>query len=243
MAKKLNSADYLLLGGLVIGGAGYYLYTKGKLPFIDKLINKIKGKEEKPDEPTPTDVTPVADKKIVFTPPKNPLTDANYLSKVRKIQLYINTGVDGDAGTKDSSDTNQALKKKFPTLYATYGRLTPSNVDKYVEAITKQEASAIALQKDTNSKKSRIAFGQKLINLYYKDKVKIVRTNDTNTPIKYLDKARNIYVNDGGNEKIYKNESLFPKYQFLAYDINGYWILITKSGKFIVQNPNEYVAK
>lgn len=243
MAKKLNTADYLLLGTLAIGGAGYYLYTKGKLPFIDKLINKAKGNDEKPDEVTPTDVTPVAEKKIVFTPPKDPLKDPLYISKVKKIQVVLATGVDGDAGKNDSSQTNQALKKKFPKEYALNGRLTPTNIDKYVEAITKGEASAIALQKDTNTKKSRVAFGEKLKNLYYKDKAKIVRTTDTNAPTKYFDKARQTYPNDGGNVKILKNEPLFPKYSFLAYDTNGFWILRTASGKFILQNPNEFVAK
>jgi hypothetical protein len=243
MAKKLNTADYLLLGTLAIGGAGYYLYTKGKLPFIDKLINKGKGNDEKPEEPTPTDVTPVAEKKIVFTPPKDPLKDPLYISKVKKIQVYLGTGADGDAGKTDGSNTNQALKKKFPKEYALNGRLTPTNVDKYVEAITKGEASAIALQKDTNTKKVRVAFGDKLKNLYYKDKSKIVRTTDTNAPTKYFDKSRSTYPNDGGNVKILKNEPLFPKYSFLAYDTNGFWILRTPSGKFILQNPTEYVAK
>jgi len=243
MAKKLNTADYLLLGTLAIGGAGYYLYTKGKLPFIDKLINKAKGNDEKPDEVTPTDVTPVAEKKIVFTPPKDPLKDPIYISKVKKIQVVLATGVDGDAGKNDSSQTNQALKKKFPKEYALNGRLTPTNIDKYVEAITKGEASAIALQKDSDAKKTRMAFGEKLKNLYYKDKAKIVRTTDTNAQTKYFDKARQTYPNDGGNVKILKNEPLFPKYSFLAYDTNGFWILRTASGKFILQNPNEFVAK
>jgi hypothetical protein len=243
MAKKLNTADYLLLGTLAIGGAGYYLYTKGKLPFIDKLINKAKGNDEKPEEPTPTDVTPVAEKKIVFTPPKDPLTNPLYISKIKKIQVYLGTGADGDAGKTDGSNTNQALKKKFPKEYALNGRLTPTNVDKYVEAITKGEASAIALQKDTNTKKVRVAFGDKLKNLYYKDKAQIVRKTDTNAPTKYFDKSRSTYPNDGGNVKILKNEPLFPKYSFLAYDTNGFWILRTSSGKFILQNPTEYVAK
>jgi hypothetical protein len=245
MAKKLNTADYLLLGTLAIGGAGYYLYTKGKLPFIDKLISKYGKKPpmESEIEKEVPNTTPVAEKKIVFTPPKNPLTNPLYISKVKKIQLYVGTGVDGDAGTKDGSNTNQALKKKFPKEYALNGRLTPTNVDKYVEAITKGEASAIALQKDTNTKKSRMAFGDKLKNLYYKEKAQIVRKTDTNVPTKYFDKARNTYNNDGGNIKILKNEPLFPKYSFLAYDTNGFWVLRTASGKFIVQNPNEYVAK
>lgn len=243
MAKKLKTADYLLIGTLAVGGVGYYLYTKGKLPFIDKLINKTKGNDEKPDEPTPTDVTPVAEKKVVFTPPKDPLKDPLYISKVKKIQVVLATGVDGDAGKNDGSQTNQALKKKFPKEYALNGRLTPTNIDKYVEAITKGEASAIALQKDSDAKKIRVAFGEKLKNLYYKDKAKIVRTMDTNAPTKYFDKARQTYPNDGGNVKILKNEPLFPKYSFLAYDTNGFWILRTASGKFILQNPNEFVAK
>jgi hypothetical protein len=40
MAKKLKTADYLLIGTLAVGGVGYYLYTKGKLPFVDKLLTK-----------------------------------------------------------------------------------------------------------------------------------------------------------------------------------------------------------
>ena len=187
--------------------------------------------------------TPVAEKKVVFTPPKDPLKDPLYISKVKKIQLYIGTGADGDAGKGDSSNTNQALKKKFPQEYALNGRLTPSNVDKYVLAIVKGEASAIALQKDSNTKKSRMEFGDKLKNLYYKEKANIVRKTDTNVPTKYFDKARKTYSNDGGNVKILKNEPLFPKYSFLAYDTNGFWILRTASGKFILQNPNEFVAK
>ena len=35
MAKKLKTADYLLIGTLAVGGVGYYLYTKGKLPFVE----------------------------------------------------------------------------------------------------------------------------------------------------------------------------------------------------------------
>jgi hypothetical protein len=182
MAKKLNTADYLLLGTLAIGGAGYYLYTKGKLPFVDKLISKYGKKPpmESEIEKEIPNTTPVEQKKIVFTPPKDPLKDPVYISKVKKIQVYLATGVDGDAGKNDGSDTNQALKKKFPKEYALNGRLTPSNVDKYVLAIVKGEASAIALQKDSDAKKVRVAFGEKLKNLYYKDKAKIVRTTDTN---------------------------------------------------------------
>lgn len=245
MAKKLKTADYLLLGTLAVGGAGYYLYTKGKLPFVDKLIAKYKKNppmDSEMEKEVPN-TTPVAEKKIVFTPPKNPLTDPIYVSKVKKIQLVLGTGADGDAGKSDSSQTNQALKKKFPKEYALNGRLTPANVDKYIEAIVKGEATAIKLQQDSNTKKSRMAFGDKLKNLYYKEKAKIVRKTDTNVPTKYFDKARKTYNNDGGNVKILKNEPLFPKYSFLAYDTNGFWILQTASGKFIIQNPNEYVAK
>jgi hypothetical protein len=61
--------------------------------------------------------TPVAEKKIVFTPPKDPLKDPIYIAKVKKIQVYLHTGVDGDAGNKDGSDTNQALRKEFPKEY------------------------------------------------------------------------------------------------------------------------------
>jgi hypothetical protein len=245
MAKKLNTADYLLLGTLAIGGAGYYLYTKGKLPFVDKLISKYGKKPpmESEIEKEIPNTTPVEQKKIVFTPPKDPLKDPVYISKVKKIQVYLATGVDGDAGKNDGSDTNQALKKKFPKEYALNGRLTPSNVDKYVLAIVKGEASAIALQKDSDSRKVRMAFGDKLKNLYYKEKAQIVRKTDTNAQTKYFDKARQTYPNDGGSVKILKNEPLFPKYSFLAYDTNGFWILRTASGKFILQNPNEFVAK
>jgi len=236
MAKKLKTADYLLIGTLAVGGVGYYLYTKGKLPFIDKLISKYGKKPpmESEIEKEVPNTTPVAEKKVVFTPPKDPLKDPVYISKVKKIQLYIGTGADGDAGSTtkgDSSNTNQALKKKFPKEYALNGRLTPSNVDKYVLAIVKGEASAIALQKDSNTKKSRMEFGDKLKNLYYKEKANIVRKTDTNVPTKYFDKARKTYSNDGGNVKIYKNEPLFPKYSLVAYDTNGYWLLQTASGK------------
>jgi hypothetical protein len=246
MAKKLKTADYLLLGTIAVGGAGYYLWKQGKLPFVDKLITQY-GKKPPMDsasteKPIP-DTTPVAEKKIVFTPPVDPTKNPIYVSKVKKIQGYVNTGIDGDAGSKDSSNTNQALKKKFPKEYASYGRLTPTNVDKYIDAIVKEETSVVKLQKDTDARKQRMAFGDKLKNLYYKDKAKIVRTNDTNSPTKYLDKARNQYANDGGSVTIYKNEALFPKYSFVAYDTNGFWILRTASGKFIITNPNEYVAK
>lgn len=245
MAKKLKTADYFLLGTLAVGGAGYYLYSKGKLPFIDKLMLRYGKKppmDSQPEEKPLPEVTPVADKKIVFTPPANPLKNPIYVSKVKKIQVYIGVGADGDAG-KEGSNTNKALKRKFPTQYASYGALTPSNVDKYVDTITKTETDLLALQKTQSAQKTRIAFGDKLKNLYYKDKSKIVRTTDTNAPTKYLDKARNQYANDGGTIKIYKNEAIFPKFSFVAYDTNGFWILRTASGKFIIQNPTEYVAK
>jgi hypothetical protein len=245
MAKKLKTADYLLIGTLAVGGVGYYLYTKGKLPFIDKLMSKYGKKPpmESEIEKELPNTTPVAEKKVVFTPPKDPLKDPVYISKVKKIQIYLHTGADGDAGKSDGSQTNQALRKEFPKEYALNGRLTPSNVDKYVDRIVKGQASAIALQKDSNARKVRMAFGDKLKNLYYKEKAKIVRTTDTNTPTKYFDKARKTYSNDGGKVKILKNEPLFPKYSFVAYDTNGFWLLRTASGKFILQNPNEFVAK
>ena len=245
MAKKLKTADYLLLGTLAVGGAGYYLYTKGKLPFVDKLIAKYKKNppmDSEMEKEVPN-TTPVAEKKIVFTPPKNPLTDPIYVSKVKKIQLVLGTGADGDAGKSDSSQTNQALKKKFDKLYVVEGRLLPTNVDKYIKAMNDKSAQEISVQKTESASKQRKAFGEKLKNLYYKDKSKIVRSNDVKLQTRFFDKARNSYTVDGNQLTIYKNDPLFPKFGYVAYDSNGNWILKTPTGKFVITNPNEYVAK
>lgn len=246
MAKtKLKSVDYLLIGTVAVGGIGYYLYKQGKLPFVDKLIAKIKGETPKKETTTPTtptstpEVTPVVQKVVNAKPPVDPTKEAGYVSKVKNIQEYLAVGMDGNAGSSDGSQTNKALKLKFPTLYATEGRLRPTNVDKYIKAINDNKGQ----QKFKNDAVARKAFGQKLVNLYYKDKSSIVRQTDVELPTRIFDKARSQYVVDGGKIKIYKNEAIFPKFSYVNYSNEGYWILKTPSGKFILTNPNEYLAK
>lgn len=243
MAKtKLKSVDYLLIGTVAVGGIGYYLYTKGKLPFVDKLIAKIKGETPKSESPTPTstpEVTPVVQKVVNAKPPVDPTKEAGYVSKVKNIQEYLAVGMDGNAGSSDGSNTNKALKTKFPTLYATEGRLRPTNVDKYIKAINDNKGQ----QKIKNDAVARKNFGQKLVNLYYKDKSSIVRQTDLEISTRILDKARNEYVVDGGKITIYKNSPIFPKFSIVNYTYTGYFILKTPTGKFIITNPNEYLAK
>jgi hypothetical protein len=195
MAKKLNSADYLLFGTVAVGGIGYYLYSKGKLPFVDKLLDNIKGKSanEKVIDtpPTPTaNTTPVVEKKVVAKPPVDPFKAPAYIDKVKRLQVYLGVGVDGNAGTKETSQTNQALKKKFPTAFAKNGILRPTNVDAYIKEID----SAQARVTEQSSNDQRKKFGQKLVDLYYKQKSKIVRSSVSSPVYKTFDKARNNYV-------------------------------------------------
>jgi len=248
MAKKLNSADYLLFGTIAVGGLGYYLYSKGKLPFVDKVISKIKGEDvETPSTPpianSQTTGTPVVQKTVNAKTPVDPFKEPAYIDKVKRLQVYLGVGVDGNAGSSDTSQTNQALKKKFDKLYIVEGRLRPTNVDKYIKALNDKSAQEISVQKSQDASKQRKAFGEKLKNLYSKDKSRIVRSSDIKIQTRFFDKARNSYTVDGNQLTIYKNDPLFPKFSYVAYDSNGYWILKTPSGKFVITNPNEYVAK
>lgn len=242
MAKKLNSSDYLLFGLIATGGVGYYLYKNGKLPIVDKLMAKVKKEDTAPKDTVP-DTTPVVEK-VVNAKPTIPATQQPaYIDKVKKIQVYLGVGVDGNAGSSANSQTNQALKKKFVTEYPKLGNLTPSNVDAYLTAMVEKNKQETAVQKSASVSKQRKDFGEKLRNLYTKNKAKIVRKTDSNSPTKYYDQARKQYSNDGKSLRIVKDYPIFPSFSYVGYTTDGYWILKSSTGKFVIQNPNEYVAK
>lgn len=245
MAKqKLKTVDYVLIGTVAVGGIGYYLYNKGKLPFIDKLIAKIKGEAPKTPSATPTsspETTPVVSKVITATPPVDPTKDAGYMSKVRNIQLYIGAGVDGNAGSSDTSQTNIKLKSKFPTLYSTEGRLRPTNVDKYVKAITDQQNA----QKTAGTNKQRIDFANKIVNLHKQgSKIRFVSGKNEKLTLWKKDKARNILVKTTDNIMVVYNASPFDYANSFKILFDGWLLFNSKYDKdlYFQVSPNALEA-
>jgi hypothetical protein len=128
MAKKKNNT--ILLGAVAVVGVGV-LYWRGA---FDKLISQFKKEDVKEDitetETPPKVVAPTQQevKKVVNTKPVGP--SPQYVSKIKNLQLFLGKSA---TGLPDES-TNIALAKKFPTLYASLGKLSITNIDKYIDA-------------------------------------------------------------------------------------------------------------
>lgn len=116
MAKK----DYTsyIIGGLVLaaGGAGYYYYRRAK-------VKKEAAEAEAEAETKRVEAEQSVQQKniktsVVLTP---------YQRKVTQVQTFLGVAVDGIPGPQ----TNQALQKRAPVSYKTYGAISPTNIDFY----------------------------------------------------------------------------------------------------------------
>lgn len=231
MAKKTNYTPYIL-GIAAVGGI--VLWQSGKL---DKLFGK--KTDETPELP-PLDIKdedkPTVKKEIVVKPIPDATKNPVYMDKVRKLQLFLGAGVDGNAGG-EGSQTNKMTKAKFPVLYANLGRVTPSNVDAYLAETTKKTTAQIA-----NEAGGRKKFGQKLFKLGATGKR--IRPKQTITaPIMYFDTARGQYVATSKKINIV-DYHLFSKWDIAGYDRDGYFILKSKSSPkdFVIVNPYVFEA-
>lgn len=230
MAKKVNYTPYII-GVAAVGGI--VLWQSGKL---DKLFGK--KTDETPELPPlePETEKPVIKKEIVVKPLPDPTKNPVYMDKVRKLQLFLGAGVDGNAGG-EGSQTNIKTKAKFPALYANLGRVTPANVDAYLAETTKKTTTQIA-----NEAAGRKKFGQSLYQLGATGKR--VRPKSTITaPIFYYDSARKQYVPSTRKSSI-TNYHLFSKWDIAGYDRDGYFILKNKlfPKDFVIVNPYSFEA-
>lgn len=114
MAKK----DYTshIIGGVVLVAAvgGYYLYSENK----KKKAAAEAEAERKKNEAQP----PIQQKNI-----KTSVVLTAYQRKVTQVQNFLGVAVDGIPGPQ----TNQALQKRAPLAYKTYGAISPTNIDFY----------------------------------------------------------------------------------------------------------------
>ncbi len=71
-------------------------------------------------------------------PPSNSDGFSDYQKRVMVLQGKLGVSIDGIAGPQ----TNGALAKKLPTLYAQLGAVSASNVERYITALSTAETSA-----------------------------------------------------------------------------------------------------
>jgi len=230
MAKKVNYTPYII-GVAAVGGI--VLWQSGKL---DKLFGK---KDETPELPPlqPEEEKPVIKKEIVVKPVPDATKNPAYMDKVRKLQLFLGAGVDGNAGG-EGSQTNIKTKAKFPALYANLGRVTPSNIDAYLAETVKK--TTIDLTKKTGE--ARKKFGQTLFQLGATGKK--IRTKSTILgTIMYFDSARKQYVPSTRKTSI-TDYHLFSKWEIAGYTGDGYFILKSKTSPkdFVIVNPYSFEA-
>jgi hypothetical protein len=235
MAKKTNYIPYIL-GAAAVGGV--VLWQSGKL---DKLFGKKTS--EAPEVP-PLEIkpeVPVVKKEVNVVTPPNPLKNPVYIDAVKKLQLFLGAGVDGDAGG-ENSQTNKMLKAKFPALYANLGRVTPSNVNAYLTESTKKSQVDVALA----ANKARKAFGEKLFALHNAKKTVLAKSTISSVPVRYFDVARNIYAPSGQSINIVKGAySLFTRWNLKGFTNDGFFVLQSKdkSTNFILLNPYSFEAR
>ena len=114
MAKK----DYTsyIIGGLVLAaaGGGYYYYRRAK---VKKEAAEAEA-ERKKNEAEQSVQQKNIKTSVVLTP---------YQRKVTQVQTFLGVAVDGIPGPQ----TNQALQKRAPVSYKTYGAISPTNIDFY----------------------------------------------------------------------------------------------------------------
>lgn len=230
MAKKVNYTPYII-GVAAVGGI--VLWQSGKL---DKLFGK--KTDETPELPPlePETEKPVIKKEIVVKPLPDPTKNPVYMDKVRKLQLFLGAGVDGNAGG-EGSQTNKMTKAKFPALYANLGRVTPANVDAYLAETTKKTTTQVA-----NEAAGRKKFGQSLYQLGATGK-RVRPKSIITAPILYFDSSRNQYTPTKRKIAI-GDYHLFSKWSVEGYGSNGFFILKSKSSPkdFVIVNPYSFEA-
>jgi hypothetical protein len=114
MAKK----DYTsyIIGGLVFAaaGGGYYYYRRAK---VKKEAAEAEAERKKNE----------AEQSVQQKNIKTSLVLTPYQRKVTQVQTFLGVAVDGIPGPQ----TNQALQKRAPVAYKTYGAVSPTNIDFY----------------------------------------------------------------------------------------------------------------
>lgn len=231
MAKKTNYTPY------IVGAAAVGAIVLWKSGTFDKLFGK--KKDETPELPPlqPEEEKPVIKKEIVVKPLPDPTKNPVYMDKVRKLQLFLGAGVDGNAGG-EGSQTNIKTKAKFPALYANLGRVTPANIDAYLAETVKK--TTVDLSKKTAE--ARKKFGQSLFQLGATGKKIRPKSTITKT-IMYFDAARKQYVASTRQTSI-GDYHLFSKWDIAGYTIDGNYILKNKlfPKDFVIANPYYFEA-
>lgn len=206
----------LIIAGVVAGG-GYYLYTlfkSGKL----KLPGSPAPLPQLPETPV-TPVTPVTPSPQT----KTPVVTSNKASKEKVKELqgllvkrynqlnmkgYGADEVDGDAGRDSSSKTHQAINSLRPATFTNFGLVSNSNVQKYIDAFTKDVADFVAQeQKQATTKASadkKKANAKKIEDYLKTGKYFAELISETTAPKLLWDNLSGTYKSVGGTMKFYK---------------------------------------
>mgnify|MGYP006287455057 FL=1 len=214
----------LIIAGVVAGG-GYYLYTLFK-------SGKLKLPGSKPNEPdlpklpeSPvTPVTPVTESPKTTTP----VATSNKASqtKVKELQGllvkrysqlnmkgYGVDQVDGDAGRTASSNTHQAINSLRPQTFTNFGLVSSSNVQKYIDAFTKDVADFVAQEQKQATTKSRDdkkkANAKKIETYINGGKYFAELISDVNAPKLIWDNLSSTYKVIGGTLKLNKGKRFY----------------------------------
>jgi hypothetical protein len=234
MPKKTNYTPYIL-GAVAVGGFAAYRFG-----LFDKLLKKKNTTTETPELPE-IEIKkdePVVKKEINTTPAPDPLKNPVYMNNVRKLQLFLGAGVDGNAGG-ENSQTNKLTRAKFPQLYASVGRVTPNSIAVYLAEINKKTTTDVSKKE----REARVAFGKKLFQLGAQGKRIRPKQTIKNVPVLYFDTARGQYI--AGSRKInVVDKHLFSNYEIAGYSYDGFYILKDKRSPkdFIIVNPYSFEA-
>lgn len=231
--RNNKTLPYVAAAVAVAGGA--YLYFRSK-----------KAKQTT----TETPVEPVVEPQKVVTvkqvaPPVDPWKTAAFDKVVRNVQLFLGVGVDGNPGRSDASQTNQALKKKFPAEFAKYGAITPTNQKEWASIVESTQSKTKMSEYLQSTAPGRQKFGEDLWNLGVVGKRIALRSGKMTVPFRVFDAARKIYVVSGKNATLSATDRhLFAVWDRVGYDGDGFWILRYKANpkQFIIVNPNVFGA-
>jgi hypothetical protein len=208
MAKKDNSIIIVLaLAGL--GYGGYLLYNQ--------YMDKKKGDQPKPPSPeptpSPTPTTPVVTPKA---PNRASASKINQLQQAM-IQWYNGKAIknitytDADATGGWGRLSRTALQNLYPVIYANNGDITASNIDLYINLLTKDLEKRASEQKQMQSKQATDSELKKLsANLVKQNQAgNLLKVLTDFTAIKHkFDSARGIYLPLGESRTFKKGQTI-----------------------------------
>jgi hypothetical protein len=199
--KKTNYTP-VILGAIAAGGI--LLWQTGAL---NKLFKKKEQPKEPEVEPAKEPSTEPTVKKVVnVSPLPDPLKAPAYVAKVKELQLFLGVSPTGNA----LDQTNNAVKSKFGTLFASLGRVSPANIDKY-----------LAETKKTSQNTAEYTRSLQIYNAMNVATPAKIRT-DVEVSSWYYDKSDKKYKTTSGyftakaGQKVFKNKATMTSVGILA---------------------------